>query len=77
MLFTGYRLNDSNMWYLVFISLSAILVPIMIMRFKNRRIRILSDKIPGPDGLPFVGVFSICLQGPEQIISLGEKIYRE
>lgn len=65
------------MWHLIPITLSAILVLIMIMKFKFSRKRILADKIPGPDGSLFVGMLPLFMQGPEKLITNGATVYRE
>lgn len=70
-------LNESNMWYLTLIMLLTILVIIItIMRFDNRRKRMLADRISGPDGSFLIGLLPLFLQGPEKLVTNGLKVYR-
>ncbi|VVC25919.1 Cytochrome P450,Cytochrome P450, E-class, group IV [Cinara cedri] len=69
-------LNESNTWNFIFMLLLAILVIIMIVKFKNRRTTILANKIPGPDGLFLVGILPVVIQGPEKFLTNCSKLYR-
>lgn len=69
--------NESNMWYLIFSILLAILaITIIILRFKNRRKTLLANRLPGPDGLFLVGLLPIALQGAEEKIKTALTVYR-
>jgi len=66
-------LNESIMWKMC--PLLAILMVIMILRFKGKRKRILASQIPGPDGAFLIGFLPILLDGPEKLIEHATKLY--
>lgn len=72
-IFTDYM---PNMWYLLSIILSTILVFIAIIEFKLKRRKILTDKIPGPGGSLFIGSLPLFLQGPEKLITNTRNLYQ-
>lgn len=62
------------MWYITLIMLVII---ITLIRYINRRKRMLADQIKGPDGHFFIGMLPLILRGPEQLLIEATKVYRE